>query len=73
MKRFVIYLLLVFCCVNTYCREISVCKWTVSAIVVSKQSDGSVEYGVHYQGKRYTISVEQYELLTNGYDITLSV
>ena len=53
--------------------EISVCKWTVSAIVVSKQSDGSVEYGVHYQGKRYTISVEQYELLTNGYDITLSV
>ena len=71
MKRIILCLAIMMQGVLCHAEEITVCKWTVSAIVEAVDPKGNVSYSVHYKGQSYELTHDQYEDLMCGYDIIL--
>ena len=72
MKKFILCLAIMMQGAMCYAETVTVCKWTVTAIVEAKDAEGNVTYSAHYKGRVYELSPSQYEDLMRGCDVVLN-
>ena len=72
MKKIVLCLAIVMQGAMCHAEPVTVCKWTVTAITESVDTEGNTAYSVHYKGKTYELTLSQYEDLMRGCDVVLN-
>lgn len=70
MKYLIFTALFVFCS-PSFAESVTFCYWDCTAITEAVAPDGTKEYTAHYKGQRYTLSLDQFQKLESGYDITI--
>lgn len=65
---FAVFLLV---CAPSFAESVTFCYWDCTAITEAVAPDGTKEYTAHYKGQRYTLSLDQFQKLESGYDITI--
>ena len=71
MKKLVVVALLACVVSALFARKRVACYWTVSTIVQTIDKDSSINYAIHFYGKRYDITPLQHDSLLEGHDIIL--